>query len=163
MRLQWAPRDRWAQLPMSPSMRRTGLQSVTSEGSRLLLRHRSSSRVLSQTVMCACLVALKPLLKCVLSTKIDEFCAKKHDFLLLRHPQKPRAKNKHKSAQKATQGISSFETLFRYFWIFSDVFFSCFFSTTSWRALFPFSVPNWLPKAPFWRSFWRLFGVRVET
>ena len=33
--------------------------------------------------------------------KIDEFYPKKHDFLVLRHPQKPRAKNKQKSAQKA--------------------------------------------------------------
>ena len=57
----------------------------------------------------------------------EEHDAKKHDFLVLRHPQKPRGKNKQKSAQKAMQVVSSFGSLFRYFWIFSDVFFSCFF------------------------------------
>ena len=46
---------------------------------------------------------------------------------MLRHPQKPRAKNKQKSAQKAMQVVSSFGSLFRYFWIFSDVFFHVFF------------------------------------
>ena len=59
--------------------------------------------------------------------KIDEFYPKKHDFLVLRHPQKPRAKNKQKSAQKATQVVSSFGSLFRYFLLFYHLSFSCFF------------------------------------
>ena len=58
--------------------------------------------------------------------KIDEFYPKKHDFLVLRHPQKSRAKNKQKSAQKAKGVSSSFEALFRYFWRFFDVFFQVF-------------------------------------
>ena len=59
--------------------------------------------------------------------KIGEFQPKKHDFLMLRHLKKPRAKNNKKSDQKAMQAVSSFGSLFRYFGRFSDLFFSCFF------------------------------------
>ena len=68
---------------------------------------------------------------------------------MLRHPQKPRTKNKQKSAQKAMQVVSSFGTLFCYFWIFSDVLFSGFFRQPLGEHFFHFECQTGSPKHPF--------------
>ena len=78
----------------------------------------------------------------------------------------PLETNNQKYSKKCPKSYAGVVQFWDTFSLFLDIFrciFFMFFLITSRRALFPFSVPNWLPKAPFWRSFWRLFGVRVET
>ena len=66
-----------------------------------------------------------------------------------RHPQKPRAKNNQKSAQKPMPPLSTFESLFRNFWIFFDVLFSGFFRQPLGDHFFHFECQTGSPKHPF--------------